>query len=88
MFAYKIAGLAELVLVLVEHSGWIHPFRLPIGGGQLQQIGMIFAAAHVVAESSDLLKSFAFKMATVVRRPRKVGRRPNKEGVRAPITKQ
>lgn len=79
MCAYKIAGLAEIVLVLIEHSGWLHPFQLPLGGGQVQQIGIVFAAAHVVAESSDLLKSFASKMNTVVRRPRRLGSRPNKK---------
>jgi hypothetical protein len=87
MFAYKIAGLAEIVLVLVEHSGYFHAFQLPLGGGQVQQIGIVFAAAHVVSESSDLLKSFASQMTTVVRRRRRLGKRPNKERAKVQISR-
>jgi len=78
MFAYKIAGLAEMVLVLVEHSGYFHASQLPLGGGQVQQIGIVFAAAHVFSESSDLLKVFASKMTTVLRRLRRRGKRPKR----------
>jgi hypothetical protein len=87
MFAYKIAGLGEIVLVLVEHSGYFHGFQLPLGGGQLQQIGIVFAAAHVVSESSDLLRSFTSKMTTVGRRPRRLGKRPNEKRAKIQISR-
>lgn len=85
MFAYKIAGLAEMVLVLLEHSGCLHAVQLPLGSGQVQQIGILFAAAHVASESTDLLKSFAAKMTTVIRRSRGLGRRPTKKQAKAQI---
>lgn len=76
MFAYKVAGLAEIVLVLAEHSGYFHNLQLPLGGGQIQQIGIVFAAAHVVSESNELFKSFGSRL---TRHPRSVDKVANKK---------
>lgn len=69
MFAYKIAGLAEIVLVVMEHSGYFHIQR-PLGGGQIQQIGIVFAVAHVASEATDLLKGIFLKSAASLRKRR------------------
>lgn len=71
MLAYKVAGLAEIVLVVMEHSGYLHGPLLPLGGGQVQQIGIVFAAAHVASESMDLLKRISLKHFTSFRKLRK-----------------
>jgi hypothetical protein len=69
MFAYKIAGLAEVVLVVMEHSGYL---LLPLGGGQIQQIGLVFATAHIVSESVDLLTGIGPKYAALLRKLRRL----------------
>ena len=43
MMVYELAALAELSLVIVENCGWFRA-RLPLGGGQIQQIGILFAS--------------------------------------------
>jgi hypothetical protein len=53
---YKVAALVEFFLVVVENSGYVHTSLLPLGGGPIQQIGIIFATAHLIAESRKLLK--------------------------------
>jgi hypothetical protein len=70
MFAYKIAGLVEIVLVVMEHSGYFHSAQLPLGGGQIQQIGIVFGAAHVASESMDLLQTIFLRYAAAFRKPR------------------
>jgi hypothetical protein len=52
----KIAALVELSLVILENSGFVHPRGLPLGGGQIQQIGIVFATAYVAAELIELFK--------------------------------
>jgi len=75
MFAYKLAGLAEIVLVVLEHSGYFHSAHLPLGGGQVQQIGIVFASAHVASESTDLLHRIFLRHAASLRKLRtKLGR--------------
>ncbi len=56
MLVFKLAGLVELMLVILENIGIVHPHWLPLGGGEIQQIGIVFASAYVVAELIDLLK--------------------------------
>jgi hypothetical protein len=56
MLIYKLAALVELSLVILEDSGYIHLSGLPLGGGAIQQLGLVFASAYVVAEFIDLLK--------------------------------
>ena len=70
MFAYKLAGLAEIVLVVMEHSGYFHSAHLPLGGGQVQQIGIVFAAAHVAAESVDMLQRIFLRYSASLRKLR------------------
>jgi hypothetical protein len=53
---YQLAALVELILVILESSGYVHLRGLPLGGGQIQQIGLVFASAYVVAEFIDLFK--------------------------------
>ena len=56
MLVYKLAALVELSLVILENSGYIHLRALQLGGGQIQQLGIVFASAYVVAELIDLFK--------------------------------
>ena len=56
MLIYKLAALVELSLVLLEDSGYIHLSGLPLGGGQVQQLGLVFASAYVISECIDLFK--------------------------------
>jgi hypothetical protein len=56
LLIYKLAALLELSLVILESSGFVHLRGLPLGGGQIQQIGLVFATAYVIAELIDLFK--------------------------------
>lgn len=56
MLVYELAALAELSLVIVENCGYFHLNGLPLGGGQIQQIGLIFATAYVIARLIELFK--------------------------------
>jgi hypothetical protein len=56
MFVYKLAALVELSLVILENSGYVHLRGLPLGGGQIQQLGLVFATAYVITECMDLFK--------------------------------
>jgi hypothetical protein len=47
---------AKLILVILEFSGFVHLRGLPLGGGQIQQLGLVFASAYVVAEFIDLFR--------------------------------
>jgi hypothetical protein len=53
---FKLAALVELSLVILENSGYIHLRGLPLGGGQIQQIGLVFATAYVISEFIDVLR--------------------------------
>lgn len=55
VLVYKFAALVELSLVILENSGYVHLSGLPLGGGQIQQIGLVFATAYVIAELAELL---------------------------------
>jgi hypothetical protein len=54
MLIYKLAALVELSLVILEDSGYVHLSGLPLGGGQIQQIGIVFATAYVIAEFIEI----------------------------------
>jgi hypothetical protein len=56
LLIYKVAALLELSLVILENSGYVHLRVLPLGGGQIQQIGLVFATAYVIAEFIELFK--------------------------------
>lgn len=56
LIIYELAALAEMSLIVVEHSGYLHLRGLPLGGGQIQQIGLLFATAHVVAKLTELFR--------------------------------
>jgi hypothetical protein len=53
---FKLAALLELSLVILENSGYVHLRGLPLGGGQIQQIGVVFSTAYVIAELIDIFK--------------------------------
>jgi len=53
---FKLAALLELSLVILENIGYVHLSGLPLGGGRIQQLGIVFATAYVVAEVIDLFK--------------------------------
>lgn len=56
MLVFKLAALVELILVILEFGGFVHLPWLPLGGGPIQQLGIVFASAYVVAEVIDLFK--------------------------------
>jgi hypothetical protein len=56
MLVFKLAALVELILVILEFGGFVHLRGLPLGGGQIQQLGIVFASAYVVAEFIDLFR--------------------------------
>ena len=56
MLVFKLAALVELILVILEFGGFVHLTYLPLGGGQIQQLGIVFASAYVIAEIIDLFK--------------------------------
>lgn len=55
MLVFKLAGLVELILVILEGCGCLST-RLPLGGGHIQQLGIVFASAYVVAEFIDIFR--------------------------------
>ena len=54
MLVFKLAALVELSLVILESCGCFRT-RLPLGGGHIQQLGIVFASAYVIAELVDLV---------------------------------
>lgn len=56
MFVFKLAAMVELILVVLEFGGFVQLRGLPLGGGQIQQLGIVFTTAYVVAELTDLVK--------------------------------
>ena len=56
MLVFKLAALVELSLVILESSGHVYlKKKLPLGGGHIQQLGLVFATAYVIAELIGLL---------------------------------
>jgi hypothetical protein len=60
MLVFKLAALVELSLVILQSSGYA-PLkrRLPLGGGYIQQLGLVFATAYTIAELIGLPNSAA-----------------------------
>lgn len=56
MLVIELAALVELLLVILENSGFVHLRGLPLGGGQIQQIGIVFATAYIAAKLIELFK--------------------------------
>jgi hypothetical protein len=54
MLVYELAALVELSLVVLENVGYVHISALPLGGGQIQQIGLVFSAAYIIARVIEL----------------------------------
>lgn len=52
----RIGATFELSLVLAQNAFAVTPDFLPLGGGSLQQIGLCFGVAFVIAEFADLLR--------------------------------
>jgi hypothetical protein len=44
MLVFKLAAMVELIFVILEFSGFGHLRGLPLGAGQIQQIGIVFAS--------------------------------------------
>jgi hypothetical protein len=53
---YKIAALVEYALVLLELTGLVHSKQLPVGGGQLQQLGVIWGIADLSQRGLEILR--------------------------------
>ena len=56
MLVFKLAALVELILVILEFGGFVHLRGLPLGGGPIQQLGLVFTTAYVVAESIEIFR--------------------------------
>jgi hypothetical protein len=56
MLVHELGALVELSLVILESSGYLHTSALPLGGGQIQQIGLVFATAYVISRAIDLFR--------------------------------
>ena len=52
---YELAALTELSFVILENCGFFRT-RLPLGGGQIQQIGILFATAYVISRLMELAR--------------------------------
>ncbi len=50
-----MAAAIELGLVGLEHG--LHPAWLPLGGGHVEQIAVLFIAAFVLLEGAEALKA-------------------------------
>ena len=61
-------------LVILEFGGFVHLPWLPLGGGQIQQLGIVFATAYVIAESTELLNRLLRHRAR--RKPRRAPPQP------------
>lgn len=46
----------DMSLVILENIGYVHLRGLPLGGGRIQQLGIVFATAYVVAEFIEIFK--------------------------------
>jgi len=53
---YEIAVWVESALVLLELTGVVHSKLLPVGGGQLQQLGVIWGVADLTRRGLEILK--------------------------------
>jgi len=53
MLPYEIASLVALALVICKESFRIR--WLPLGGGPLAEIGIVFGSAFIVAKALELL---------------------------------
>ncbi|MBK6718181.1 MAG: hypothetical protein IPG57_24890 [Burkholderiales bacterium] len=52
---FRMAAAIELGLVGLEHG--LHPAWLPLGGGHVEQIAVLFIAAFVLLEGAEALKA-------------------------------
>jgi hypothetical protein len=52
VLTFEIASLVEFALVLLRHIFRIR--WLPLGGGDVQQIGIVFGAAYIVSRTIEL----------------------------------
>ena len=71
MLVFKLAALVELSLVILEFGGFVHLRGLPNGGGPIQQLGLVFASAYVVAELIDLFKGYLDSPTVALKSPGK-----------------
>lgn len=56
---YECAGVVELVLFLLENSGYVQIH--PLGGGPMQQLEIVFGAAFIVTKVLELSKGLQRK---------------------------
>lgn len=57
MIIYRAAAACGLVLEMAEHCG-IHLPAVPLGGGALAQLGVVFGMAFVLTEGQESLARF------------------------------
>jgi hypothetical protein len=56
MIIYRSAAALCLLLEVVEH-GYGHAAGLPIGGGPLAQLGLVFSLAFIMTEGQETMSS-------------------------------
>lgn len=54
---FEVAALCEIGLVVVNHLGILKAGLLPLGGGDIQQIGILFAIAFIVERAMVLRRN-------------------------------
>jgi len=57
MIIYRTAAACGLVLEMFEHCG-VHLAGVPIGGGTLAQLGVVFGIAFVLTEGRESVTEF------------------------------
>jgi len=55
MQIFRIAALLELLLIALEALNMLKAGLLPLGGGHIQQVGIVFAIAFAIAELMNIL---------------------------------
>jgi hypothetical protein len=71
MLFYEMAAILELLLIVLESSGYLSTELLPLGGGHIQQIGILFALAHIATTATSLKKQWLRARADGVAKERK-----------------
>ena len=56
MRSFETAAVIDVVLVVLNSLGILRPGLLPLGGGEIQQIGILFSVAFVYQMVSPWLR--------------------------------
>jgi hypothetical protein len=56
MLAIEIGALTELLLVVIDSLKLLKTGVLPLGGGAIEQLGIVFGLSYVTARLIDILR--------------------------------